>query len=128
MYLLHAQLAVEGDRALPADAVVQVVGCARPEDRIEHVALHPDGGRSGPVLGLFVLAGSLAEAERAARSLCLRALEDCPELHGFRLVSCSAVMPPAYYDALLERAGDTQEGQERQEGHKGPPPQDRGSR
>jgi len=120
MYLLHATLAGQGGRAVPRDTAALVAGSARPEDRLEHVALHLDdprgGPRSGPggdrraVLGLFLIADSLAEAERTATELCLRALEECSELRGLRLLSCGAAMPPAYYDGLLGAARDEQVG------------------
>jgi hypothetical protein len=124
MYLLHATLAGQGGRAVPHDTAALVAGSARPEDRLEHVALHlgdPLGGpRSEPgsepggdrraVLGLFLIADSLADAERTATELCLRALEECSELRGLRLLSCGAAMPPAYYDGLLGAARDEQVG------------------
>ncbi len=100
MYLVHAQLASNNEAALPPDTVPLVTGCARPEDRLEHVAVHQEDP-PGPVLGLFLLAESLEQAEGAAFRVCLRALRTCRGLTGFRLLSCGAAWPAAYYEGLL---------------------------
>ncbi|MDH6132927.1 hypothetical protein P3T37_002313 [Kitasatospora sp. MAA4] len=100
MYLIHAQFAADSGAVFPEGAEDIARRCARPADRLEHVVLHPDAV-GGAVLGLFLLSASLAEAEQTARDLSVRALETSPELLGFRLLSCRAAVPAAYYDRLL---------------------------
>lgn len=108
MYLIHAQLVSESGDLVPADTAELVMRYARPADLLEHVELHPDAA-PGPVLGLFLLSASLGEAESAAATLCSRALEGCRELWGFRLLSCRAVLPAAYYERLLTKTDGMKE-------------------
>jgi hypothetical protein len=93
VYLVHARFATADRRSLPADAAALVASCAVPDERVEHVVLHQhDDGR--PVLGMFLLAASLAEAERAAAAVCRRALTQRPELAGTVLLGCEAPLIP----------------------------------
>ena len=103
MYLIHAQLVSESNEELPADTPEVILRCARSADRLEHVVLHPGAAPApGPVLGLFLLGTTLEAAEDAAALLCRRALRS-RELRGFRLLTCNAVLPVAYYEQLLGR-------------------------
>ncbi|NML50201.1 hypothetical protein HHL19_11060 [Streptomyces sp. R302] len=102
MYLVHARMAAPGGgaTALPSRARVRalVLGRARPEERVEHVAVHPHA-LPHPVLGFYVLADRLAEAEATARAVCRRVLRDCPEFDGWSLLEAEVpLMAP-----LLER-------------------------
>ncbi|CAK7286909.1 hypothetical protein ACNFR7_04055 [Streptomyces sp. RM1] len=105
MYLVHARLLPGPGAVLPADAAVLVQQCAGPVDGVEFVVCHP-AAPGGPVLGLFLLAPSLAEAEQAAERVCRRALSRHVPLRAFALLACGAVMAPAYYEKLLEESGD----------------------
>ncbi|MDN3294959.1 hypothetical protein QWM81_13030 [Streptomyces ficellus] len=100
MYLIHAQLAAVSSETLPENAADAVMQCALPEESVEHVAAHP-WAASGPVLGLFLLSASLAEAERSAHAVCTRALKTAGEFQGFRLITCQAALPPLPYELLL---------------------------
>ncbi|MEV7523868.1 hypothetical protein [Streptomyces sp. NPDC091371] len=86
MYLVHARLepSAQGGE-LPSDLRALVYESTRPEDGVEHVSVHGDVP-SAPVLGLFLMAGSLAQAEANAAAVCARLLEIHPELAGWTLV------------------------------------------
>ncbi|MEV0218272.1 hypothetical protein [Streptomyces sp. NPDC050704] len=86
MYLVHARLRTRGGRDLPADAGISVLSQALPEERVEHVAVHPRAVPH-PVLGLYLIADRLEVAERRAAEVCRRALLRCPQLAGWELVS-----------------------------------------
>jgi hypothetical protein len=79
MYLIHAQLVAPTGQFLPKDVADRALILARPEEQIEHVSPHPDA-TPGPVLGVFLLAGSLSEAEARATALCRRLLTLHPGL------------------------------------------------
>jgi hypothetical protein len=86
MYLVHAHLLPPPERPpLPPDAAACTRAHARPEDRLEHACAHPHA-EPHPVLGLYVLAESLAQAELYAARLCRRVLSGCPELRGWTLL------------------------------------------
>ncbi|MGN5380933.1 hypothetical protein ACQ4WX_38795 [Streptomyces lasalocidi] len=60
---------------------------------------------TGPVLGLFLLATTLEEAEHTAATLCQRVLDENADLRRFRLASCSVAMPSSYYERMLRPTG-----------------------
>ncbi|MFF9853756.1 hypothetical protein [Streptomyces litmocidini] len=82
MYLIHVQLAAPADALIPDGIGAEALRLALPEERVEHVCLHPKGPR-GPVLGVYLLAESLAEAEERAAVLCERLLAHHPGLAGW---------------------------------------------
>ncbi|MER5778286.1 hypothetical protein ABT144_29120 [Streptomyces sp. NPDC002039] len=86
MYLVHAHLRPPARGAeTPFHLRALVYESARPEDAVEHVSVHVEAA-PGPVLGLFVLADSLAQAESNAEAVCARLLSGHPELTGWTLV------------------------------------------
>ncbi|MFJ3727792.1 hypothetical protein ACIPYQ_35210 [Streptomyces sp. NPDC090045] len=90
MYLVHARLRPPPQGGeLPPDLRAFIYECARPEEGVEHVSVHGDAS-SAPVLGLFLLADSLARAEANAAAVCARLLEIHPELPGWTLVRAEA--------------------------------------
>ncbi|WP_309053180.1 hypothetical protein [Streptomyces sp.] len=90
MYLVHAHLRPPAQGGeLPSDVRALVHGCARPGEGVEHVSVHGDVP-SAPVLGLFLLAESLARAEASAAAVCGRLLESRPELSGWTLLRAEA--------------------------------------
>ncbi|MGW5847607.1 hypothetical protein ACWFQ8_06490 [Streptomyces sp. NPDC055254] len=91
MYLVHAQLAPLAGGKLPREAMSLVSARVLKDRDIQHVAAHPDGP-AGPVLGVFILAGSVEEAERRVAELCHGALRDSPGLHGSKLARCEVVL------------------------------------
>lgn len=101
MYLVHVQLLADHEATLPADTPAALMRCARPNEHVEHVALHLTNSQT-VVLGVFLRASSLAEGERVAADVCRRALDTQPSLQGFTMVSAAAGMPAAYYDRLLQ--------------------------
>lgn len=68
MFLVHVRVRSSGG-AIPADAAVIVAECAEPADRVEHVVLHRVGVDEA-VLGVFLLAPSLASAEATVTRVC----------------------------------------------------------
>ncbi|MFE9976670.1 hypothetical protein ACFYRD_39745 [Streptomyces hirsutus] len=101
MYLVHARLESNGHAKLPANTLSLVTRSARPDEHLQHAVMHSDGV-TGLVLGLFLLAPTLAEAEHAAVALCQRALDENAVLQRFRLVSCGVAMPTSYYELMLQ--------------------------
>ncbi|MFF2145433.1 hypothetical protein [Kitasatospora sp. NPDC058190] len=93
MYLIHARLGPADGALLPPDAARVFASFARPAERVEHVVVHRDHV-SGPVVGLFVAAASLAEAELSASEVCRRAVAEHPALRGVSIVGCGAVLVP----------------------------------
>lgn len=54
-----------------------------------------------PVLGLFVAAGSLEEAERAAETACLHILTTDTGFAGYFLLRCTVGLVGPFYEAGL---------------------------
>ncbi|MFD9537837.1 hypothetical protein [Streptomyces sp. NPDC060010] len=94
MYLVHAHLRppVPG-AALPTRLPALAHAAARPEDAVEHISVHADA-LPDPVIGLYVLADSLPQAEAAAGAVCARLLDGHPELLGWRLVRAEVPLVP----------------------------------
>ncbi|GHD30726.1 hypothetical protein [Streptomyces galbus] len=84
MYLVHARLAMPADADMPPDVREAVRRALRPEDRVEHLAVHPRA--PWLTLGFFVLADALGEAEAHAERVCRRLLSAVPQLGAARLV------------------------------------------
>ncbi len=84
MYLIHAQLSAPPGGFLPSDAARRALALARPGERVEHVTAHPDAVPD-PVLGVFLVAESLTEAEALAAVLCRRLLNTHTALAGWGL-------------------------------------------
>ncbi|MBK3584737.1 MULTISPECIES: hypothetical protein [Streptomyces] len=74
MYLIHAQLKAPPGGDLPSDAARRALALTRPGERIEHVTAHPHAVPD-PILGIFVMAESLFDAEALAAALCHRLLD-----------------------------------------------------
>lgn len=101
MYLVHARLLPHPHKPLPTDAAALVQRASRSGDGVEFVVAHTVAPGTS-VLGFFVLASSLAEAETAASKVCRRALSMYEAFRGFGMLSCGTVMPAAYYERLLD--------------------------
>ncbi|WP_448318812.1 hypothetical protein [Streptomyces sp. CO7] len=98
MYLIHARLTGPPGLELPDDLKARLRAQATGEISIEHVTPHPDA-QGGPILGLFVTAPSLDEAERAAKDACLRVLRSYPDLAGCGLDRCGAAFVAPVFEA-----------------------------
>ncbi|MEV6583765.1 hypothetical protein AB0M92_37160 [Streptomyces sp. NPDC051582] len=79
MYLVHTGLRAPRDTFAPADLRLLIRSRLGPDDGAEHVSVHPHA-RPDPVIGLYLRAGSLAEAEEHAAILIRLLLSRCPEL------------------------------------------------
>ncbi|MFE4856724.1 hypothetical protein [Streptomyces sp. NPDC056670] len=99
MYLVHVRLDGPPDVPLPGGTAALLMDCADPDDGLEHVSVHP-GDTDGPVLGLFLVAPTLAVAELGAATVCTRALATHSQLAPFRMASCGVVLVPEYWDIL----------------------------
>ncbi|MFI0719526.1 hypothetical protein [Streptomyces sp. NPDC021224] len=108
MHLVHVELHRTGHALLPPGVAGLVLRLCGPDEPIEHVAVHPDAV-TGPVLGLFVLAPSVAAAERLAATACRRALAALPEPTGFTVGRCGVRLVPQFYDQQLSPGPDGQD-------------------
>ncbi|MER5729228.1 hypothetical protein ABT084_12985 [Streptomyces sp. NPDC002138] len=101
MYLIHASLrAPASGTPLPPHAGELVRTFADSEVPVEHVSTHPHA-LPGPVLGVYLLADSLEQAERRTETLCRRAFEKVPALRGWTVGRVGVPMVTAYYEGLL---------------------------
>ncbi|MFE6664425.1 hypothetical protein ACFVFH_12840 [Streptomyces sp. NPDC057697] len=102
MYLVHAHFSHAHHIPLPAEAAQLIWdGCA--ERGVEHVVVHSAMERDDSLVGLYVLARSVEEAEGVAARACRRALDEHVELAGFRLTSCGIRLVPDFYDQQFRR-------------------------
>ncbi|WP_051796338.1 hypothetical protein [Streptomyces sp. NRRL S-87] len=98
MYLVHVSLRPPpGGGSLGADLPALLRAIARPEEALEHVTPHPDA-RPYPVLGLHLVAGSLADAEGAALAVGRRGTKVLPELHGWAVQCAQVPLLSAFLD------------------------------
>ncbi|MEU7065369.1 hypothetical protein [Streptomyces sp. NPDC046161] len=104
MYLIHVGLrAPSAQAALPARAADLVRAQAPAHIPVEHVSAHPHA-RPSPVLGVYLLADGLEEAEHRAEALCRHATRSVPELSGWSVGRVGAPLVTAYYERLLDAA------------------------
>ncbi|KPI14732.1 hypothetical protein [Streptomyces sp. NPDC086989] len=106
MYLVHAGLrAPAAGGLLPPRIGELLLSLAGSRDAVEHVTPHPYA-QPDPVLGVFVLAENLDEAEQRTESLCRRALDTLPELGGWSLTRVGVPLIAPYFErALLSPSG-----------------------
>ncbi|MFB6890081.1 hypothetical protein ACFCX4_12275 [Kitasatospora sp. NPDC056327] len=104
MYLVHAALrAPAAGRSLPGGLAAQLLSLAGP-DQVEHVSVHPDA-RPDAVVGVFLVADRLADAERRAADLLHRAVEEVPALRGWSVGPVRVPLVGPFYDRLLSGSG-----------------------
>ncbi|MCX4784187.1 hypothetical protein [Streptomyces sp. NBC_01264] len=96
MYLVHAELCCGAGAALPVHADRLIADAADADEGLEHVVVHEDEA-AGLLVGLFILAATVEDAERLATLLVTRAVESVPELAGFTVGRCGVRMVPGYY-------------------------------
>ncbi|WP_052707213.1 hypothetical protein [Streptomyces rubellomurinus] len=105
MYLIHAELrAPAPGAALGADPARALLAAALPAERIEHVVVH-EGTGPGAVLGVYVIAERLAEAESAVAGFCRRALPTLPAFGGWTVLRVGAPLVAPFYERLLSGTG-----------------------
>ncbi|MFE4974319.1 hypothetical protein ACFRAR_19690 [Kitasatospora sp. NPDC056651] len=106
MYLVHTALRPDAPgRVLPYGARDLLLAAARPEDGVEHLAVHR-GAVPHPVLGVFLVADSLAEAERRAAAFCCHALAVEPQFTGWSLAGIAVPLIAPYYERLLSEPSE----------------------
>jgi len=106
MYLVHLHLRrADGSPpgALPEPIGAAVRAAAGAEDGVEHVAVHGDM-RPHPVLGVYVVADCLADAEAGARRAWERARAHHPGLREWALVQAQVPLIAPLYEGLLDPA------------------------
>ncbi|WP_326786403.1 hypothetical protein [Streptomyces sp. NBC_00151] len=101
MYLVHVLLDVT-HWPLPSELSDFVRSCAENSERIEHVTLHEE---AGPVLGLFVSAPGIEEAERSALAVVERAVRRHEGLAGVSVVSYGVPLVASYYERMGDPGG-----------------------
>ncbi|MET8629732.1 hypothetical protein ABZW30_39410 [Kitasatospora sp. NPDC004669] len=105
MYLVHAALRPPYAGApLPPDVGTLLRSLATREEAVEHVSVHP-AAEPDPVVGVFVLADRLTDAERRVAELCRRAVSTAAELSGWTYGRVGAPMVTPYYERLLDGSG-----------------------
>ncbi|MFJ6621346.1 hypothetical protein ACIQOW_27710 [Kitasatospora sp. NPDC091335] len=101
MYLVHTALRPDSPGlALPPDARELLLAAALPGDRVEHLVVHPEAFPD-PVLGVYLVADSLAEAEGRAAVFCGRVLAAVPGFEGWRAAGSGVPLVAAFYERLL---------------------------
>ncbi|MFF2954188.1 hypothetical protein ACFVVU_22955 [Kitasatospora sp. NPDC057965] len=113
MYLIHARIQPPGpapgpDAPLGPGAARALLAAALPQERIEHVVVHPADGDDGcdcVVLGVFLLAERLEDAECTVAAFCRRTAEVLPALRGWTLSSVNAPLVAPFYERLLDGSG-----------------------
>ncbi|MFF3005286.1 hypothetical protein ACFVTF_21015 [Kitasatospora sp. NPDC057940] len=104
MYLIHAEIQAPVPApaaALGPDTAGVLLASARPQERIEHVAVH-EGAGPGAVLGVYLVAGRLSAAETVVDTFCRRAVETVPALRGWTLTRVGAPLVTPFYERLLD--------------------------
>ncbi|WP_371617027.1 hypothetical protein [Streptomyces sp. NBC_00454] len=102
MYLIHLKLGLAADRFAPPGLGDLIRRAARPGEGLQHVTVHPDVP-GGPVLGMFLTADRVEQAEVTAGLLCRRALATSPKLRGVTLLRWKAELVSPPYDGFPER-------------------------
>ncbi|MFG2354906.1 hypothetical protein [Streptomyces sp. NPDC048521] len=93
MYLVHAHLELPPGEELPQSVRALVRSAITPDDRVEHVSVHPRSS-SRLTLGFYLLAGALEEAEERAARVCHRLLREVPQLGRARLTGAEVPLVP----------------------------------
>ncbi|MGF1428630.1 hypothetical protein [Kitasatospora sp. LaBMicrA B282] len=105
MYLIHAALrAPRPGVPLPADTVELLFSVTRPDERVEHITVH-DHADAGAVVGVYLLADQLTEAEAVVAELCRRAVATVPALRDWTVPQVGAPLVAPFYERLLTASG-----------------------
>ncbi|CAG6391902.1 hypothetical protein NMG29_30780 [Streptomyces cocklensis] len=102
MYLVHLHLRPTGGSpliVLPDRIGSGLRAAARAEDGVEHVVVHSDA-RPYPVLGVYVVADRLEEAEANAARVWERARTSFPEFSGWTVVEVRTPPIASFYDGI----------------------------
>jgi hypothetical protein len=104
MYLVHLRLRRTDASpvcALPEQIGAGVRAAARVEDCVEHVVVHGDA-RADLVLGVYVVADRIEDAEASAARVCRRALTSRPSLGGWVLIETRTPLIASFYEGFLD--------------------------
>ncbi|MFH8753396.1 hypothetical protein ACH4GK_37820 [Streptomyces rimosus] len=91
MYLVHLTVVPLGDAPLPA-GIKKILKATAPT-ALEHISVHSQA-RSHQVIGLFLRATSLKEAETVAEQVWERAAAVCPQLTEWSLLRAEVPLLP----------------------------------
>ncbi|MFE5871901.1 hypothetical protein ACFQ6V_25110 [Streptomyces roseifaciens] len=97
MYLVHVRLRAPEGAEFPEVTGEQVRRVARPAEGVEHVTVRLNAP-AGPVLGVYVLAEGLHQAEARAAAVCRRALAEIPAFRGWAPVAAEAPLIDAFHE------------------------------
>ncbi|WP_406114121.1 hypothetical protein [Kitasatospora purpeofusca] len=101
MYLVHVSLhSPAGPAPLPDGARERLLAAAVAEEGIEHLCVHT-GAEPHPVLGVFLLADRVEDAEDRAQAFCRRAVAPVPALAGWRVQHGQVPLVTAFYEQAL---------------------------
>ncbi|GAA3482924.1 hypothetical protein [Streptomyces yanii] len=89
MYLIHAHLKGPTGAVLTDQTAELIHAWALSQEQVEHVTAHP-GAVPHPIVGVYVLADSLHQAEERVAAVCRRALRQEPSLSTWTLVRAEA--------------------------------------
>ncbi|MER0242317.1 hypothetical protein AAHZ94_09815 [Streptomyces sp. HSW2009] len=103
MYLVHVHLTADSRATLPEGAAALITECVGHDEAVEHVVVHP-AARGHVVVGVFVIAPSLAVAEAVAEAVCRRALHGREQWRGFTLTDCGVPFVASYYESVAGTA------------------------
>ncbi|MEV7670270.1 hypothetical protein [Streptomyces sp. NPDC088752] len=98
MYLVHVHMRRPVEARVPEEIGSWVADMAEP-GHVEHVSVHATA-RAHPVLGVFLLAGRLEQAEEVALTACRRVVDSRPELVGWTVVEGYVPLLAPVYDAF----------------------------
>ncbi|MEV7024828.1 hypothetical protein [Kitasatospora sp. NPDC093558] len=104
MYLVHVSLHRAPGAELPEETADWVRAAARPDERVEHVVAHPRAVPA-PVVGIFLLADRLEDAEALALLVYRRAMAQRPGLAGWLPLHARVPLLAPYYERLLADPG-----------------------
>lgn len=96
MYLVHTELLNRKvDLCIPQNLADLLRALAHPDDRVEHVVIHPRPGH-GVTVGVYLLTERLRDAEETAARLCGRAVDAIGPLPGWRVGRSEAPLLAPY--------------------------------
>ncbi|MFE1561066.1 hypothetical protein ACFW6V_39555 [Streptomyces sp. NPDC058734] len=101
MYLVHAGLRAPRDSSDAVDLRSLIRSRLGPDDGAEHVSVHPDA-QPDPVIGMYLRAGSLVEAEEHAAVLLRLLLSRCPELADWTPLRAEVPLIAAAFEPSLD--------------------------